>query len=799
VNTQSNIRKDLDFSVDIRKILQKLLLYKYVFILSLLVSLSLAWYFTAKMAPIYVVRASLLIKQQERGQSGGASVGQLLYGSEMLGSGKKLANEIAQMQSSPFIKTIISRMNMKVLYEEKGKFYNKPIYQDVPFEVAMIGAIKSYESYQLEFVNDLAFKLSYNTLENTPIVSHHKLGDTLKVGLNSFIITPTKYFDAKTKDKIYFFTIHTPETLTGIYKNTLDIRQQARDGSIVSLTINTQIPERDIDFLNNFMQEYIRYGLEDKTIEATKTIEFINNQLGFISDSLSRVENSLEAFKVKNNVTEAANPTTEFYSMLAGLNDQRINLALTDRYLSYLEDYIRKNDDVQKDKLVVPAVISNNLGGGLEAMVTKLVELQMEKNTYLKGGASKNPILKEINSQIEELRSGLLESINNLKNSNKITIQEADGRLREIEKKISAVPRAEREMVNIKRLFTLNEETYLLLLQKRLEAEIAKASATADAKVIEPAATDGAPVSPRKRNNYILALALGLVIPLILVIVKEYLKSVLRNQEDLERLSTIPLFGTIPHHKAKKATPMTIIERPKSRISESFRSLRSNLAFFTNLKSKNTTFLFTSSISGEGKSFCSASFALVLASTGKKTLLVVTDLRKPKFYIGDINITDYQHGLSTFLIGEVTKEQIIQKSSVNELDFVPPGALPPNPAELLTRQIFADLLLQLKEEYEYIVIDSAPIGLVSDAVTIMPYVDITLYVVKQNYTPFAHISNLQEMYQEGKVKNIGFLLNDVKTFTESYGYGYNTSGYGYYEDEQQSWWQTINKKLWKSK
>jgi capsular exopolysaccharide synthesis family protein len=806
VNTQKNIQKDLDFSIDIRKILQKLLLYKYVFICSFMIAAASAWYITAKTVPIYVVTASLLVKQQDN-KNGGGSVGQLLYGSEMFGSGKKVANEIAQMQSSPFIQTIISRMNMKVLYEEQGDFYNKPIYSATPFDVHIIDSIKNYEYYSVEFINDLAFNLSkYHNWTNEISVSQHKLGDTITVGFNEFCIKPTQNFSATTKDKKYFFAIHTPQTLTNIYKGMLDIRQQSRDASIINLTISTQLPERDIVFLNKFMQEYVRYGLEDKTKEATKTIDFINKQLGFITDSLQRVESSLEAFKLRTKVTEAANPAASLYSMFISINEQKVNLVLADRYLAYLEDYIKRNDDIQKEKLVVPSVIGKDIGGGIESMIAKLVELQMEKNTYLRGGASKNPILKDINSQIDQLKSGLLESISNLRNSNSITIKDADSRLLEVEKKISTVPKSEREMVGIKRLFALNEDSYLLLLQKRLEADIARASATEDAKVIEPAATSGVPVAPKKRNNYVIAMILGLAIPLVLVIAKEYLKSVLRNQDDLERLSTIPLFGTIPHHTADKATPMTIVERPKSRISESFRSLRSNLAFFTDLKAQNNTFLFTSSISGEGKSFCSASFALVLASMGRKTLLIVTDLRKPKFYISDINVSDYPNGLSSYLIGETTIENIIQKSPVEHLDFIPPGALPPNPAELLTRQAFTDLLTDMKKKYDYIVIDTAPIGLVSDAITIMPYVDVTLYVVKQNYTPFAYISRLQEMYQEGKVKNIGFLLNDVKTFTESYGYGYGGYGYGgygygygYYEEEKQSWWQKLNKRLWKTK
>ncbi len=784
MNTEQKTQKDLDFSVDIRKIIQKLLLYKYIFLLFFIISMSSAWYINAITVPIYTVKASLLIKIQEsKGSS--ASVGQLLYGSEMLGSAKKLPNEIALMQSTPFIQTIISRMNMKVLYETQGRFYKTPIYKNIPLEVITCDTIKLPQYYKIEFINDSKIKLVDLTINNDEKLSvEYSIGDTIRLYDNSFVIKTTNYFNSATSKNTFFFELNTPMSLTNKYQGVLDIRQQSREASIVSISMNTNMPDRDIDFINKFMDEYVRYGLEDKTLEGNKTINFISKQLESITDSLLRVEGSLEAFKVKSKVSEAANPAEEFYTMLFAIEEQKNNLLLSDRYLTYLEDYIRKNPDIEREKLIVPSLIKmEGSSGGIENLITKLVELQIEKNTYLSGGASKNPALKDINYQISQLRNALLENINNLQANNKITIQNAEKRFADMEKQISKVPKSEREMVNIKRLFTLNENIYLLLLEKRLEAEIAKASATADAKIIEPAKSDWMPIAPKKRNNYIVAFLLGLIIPLVLVIAKEYLKNVLRNQEDLENISSIPIFGTIPQ-SSTKADPLTIIERPKSRLSESFRSLRSNIAFFTNSNSKNITFLFTSSISGEGKSFCSESFALVLASMNKKTLLMITDLRKPKFYIGSKDINEYEYGLSSFLIGSATTDQIIQKSQIDGLDFMPPGALPPNPAELLSRDVFINLLTELKEQYEYIIIDTAPIGLVSDSMAIIPYVDMVLYVVKQNYTPFSYITKIQEMYDNGKIKNIGFLLNGVKMFSNGYGYGY---GYGYYEEEK-TWW-----------
>ncbi len=794
--------KELDFNIDIRSTIQRLLLYKWWFLLALCISLSMSWYFTASTIPVYTVKASLLVKSNEKGQSA-ASVNQLLYGSEMLGSGKKLANEIALMQSTPFIKNILSRMDLKVLYDQKGRFYTIPLYKNNPFEVTLIDSMRNFAYYTVNFLNEKQVQFSYyDYFTDLTKQETFKVADTISFGNNRFILKlfPNYGFSA-VKDKTFYVTIHTAETMANLFRGMLDARQQSREASIITLSFSSIIPQRDIDFLNQFMEEYVRYGLEDKTVEASKTIAFINKQLAAISDSLQRVESNLELFKLRNNVSEAVNPAAQLYEKLIKTSETKSSLLLTDKYYQYLEDYVKQNDDFNKDKIVVPSAVGLETNSAVSETLNKLIELQIEKNTYLKSGATKNPLLKDVTTQIQQLKQVLLENLNNLRNTNKMALQDAEVTISSMEKQMRTVPKSEREMVNIKRLFQLNENIYLLLLEKRLEADIAKASASADSKILEPATCDGLPIAPKKRNNYILGLLAGLIIPLIIVFIKEYLKSVIRNQEDIDKFSTIPLFGTIPHHSDKKANPLTILEKPKSRISEAFRSLRSNLAFFTQVNAKNSTFLFTSSISGEGKSFCSASFALVLASMNKKTLFMLTDLRKPKFYIGDIDITTYPQGLSSYLIGGATSEEIIVSTKIANLDFIPPGALPPNPAELLNRELMQTLIAELKQKYDFIVIDTAPIGLVSDAFSLMPYSDAILYVVKQNYTPFMHIKKVQEMYEEGKLNNIGFVLNDVKMFTEGYGYyGYGYySGYGYYDDERRSWFKKLNAWLWNKK
>jgi capsular exopolysaccharide synthesis family protein len=808
VKTGLKINKELDFNIDIRTAVQKLLLYKWYFAGSVIISMLLAWYISASTVPIYTVRAAILIKSNEKGQ-GSASMSQLLYGTEMLSSGKKIANEIALMQSTPFIKTILSRMDLNVIYDEgdnlmNQKFYATPLYKNNPFELILLDTNRNFAVYEVEFISEKAIKMSYydyiqdiNTEQILPI------GDSVTFGRNRFMIKVADKHNFYTlKDRKFYITIHTAETMAGLFKGMLNAQQQSREASsIILLSLNSIIPNRDIDFLNQFMEEYVRYGLEDKTLEASKTIDFINKQLIVIRDSLERVESNLEKFKQKNSVSEEVNPAPVLYQQFIKFSEQRNNLLLVDRYYQYLEEYVKNYDDFSKDKIIVPAAVGIKDLGTIDNLLTKLIDLQIEKNTYLKSGATKNPLLKEVNTQIQQLKEALLENLNNLRKTNKITVQDAEISLSSVEKKLSTIPKSEREMVNIKRLFELNESVYLLLLQKKLEADIAKASAAADAKVLEPATCDGIPIAPKRRNNYLFGLIIGLVAPLIFVFVKEYLKSVIRNQEDIAKFSNIPIFGTVPHHTDKKATPMTIVEKPKSRISEAFRSLRSNLTFFTPPNAKNTTYLFTSSISGEGKSFCSASFALVLASMNKKTLFVLTDLRKPKFYIGEFDVTSSHQGLSTYLIGETTMEQTIQKTSVSNLDFIPPGALPPNPAELLNREAFSLLMQEAKQKYDYIVIDTAPIGLVSDAIGLLQYTDVVLYVVKQNHTPFVYISKIQEMFEENKIKNIGFLFNDVKMFSENYGYyGYGYyGGYGYYEEEKKSWWQWLNSKIWNRK
>jgi len=794
--------KELEISIDFRTLLQRALYYKWFFLFCIIVSLIAGWYISAKTVPIYIVSSRLIVKANEKASQSNTSLNQLAIGSDMLGSNKKLSNEIAILTSTPFIYTIIKRMNMNITYSVTDRFYEKSLYLESPFEVKLLeDTIKTYESYEIKIKNSTSFSLSLYTEQEYSTTTEYQFGDTVELGKNKFIVKLRDSSAQTHTDKLYHFNINSPEVLTSIYSSVLQVKQQSRDNSVLELSLYSDIPSRDVVFLNKFMEEYLKYGLEDKTVEASKTITFINEQLKSIGDSLQRVEKTLEKFKTKNNMSEQASPVENYYTQVFDLIATKNSILLTEKYYDYLEKYVQTNGEFTKDNIFLPSISIPNQNTVINGILTDLIDLQVEKNAYINNGASKNPALKSINARMEQFKAALLENLKNTRATSKISLKDVESRIKEMEQQIKAVPLIETELANIKRLFKINEEIFILLLRKKLEAEIARASASPDAKILEPATTSGVPIAPKRRNNFLIALLAGVGIPMLLVLLKEFLTSVIRSKADLERLSNIPIYGTVPHQKGKNPKPTAILKKPKSRLAESFRSVRTNLMFSVQATQKNATFLVTSSLSGEGKSFCSLSIALIYSSMQKRTLILLTDLRKPKFYLEDDNTFRQLKGLSNYLIGDASIDEIIfSNTETPYLDYIPPGALPPNPVELLMRPDMDKLMSELKQRYDFIIIDSAPLGLVNDPLTMTKYADGIVYIVKQGYTPFFHIRNLEEMFQEGKLKNIGLLLNNVKMNTEGYGY-YGSYGYygGYYEDETESWWQKINQKLWNRK
>ena len=384
----------------------------------------------------------------------------------------------------------------------------------------------------------------------------------------------------------------------------------------------------------------------------------------------------------------------------------------------------------------------------------------------------------------------LLENINSSKG---LKNQEARTIINDIgyyEGQIKALPKEQQELLKIERRYNLSQGTYNLFLAKRNEAGLVKAANVSDVMVIDKAKdTGGGQIGPNTQLNYIMALLLGLLIPIVLVFIKLFFDNSINNPKEIERLSQIPFLGVIG--KSKMKTNLIVLKEPKSSISESFRSIRSSLQFMYRKQGIEgaKTVLVTSSVSGEGKTFCSINIASVFALSGKKTILIGLDLRKPKIF-GDFNIDNHK-GVVNYLINDSTLNGIIQNSGVDHLDIITSGPIPPNPSELLMSERMELLMDELKQEYDYIILDSPPVGLVTDSLELLRFADATLYIVRQNYTKRGMFSIINDKYKNKEISNISIVLNYFEEkakygygygYEYGYGYGYGSYGKGYHEN-----------------
>ncbi len=759
-----------------------------LFAVSIIFCFSLAWLINRYSEPVYIVYSTMLI---DKGQK--PSAGKLLYGVDMLSSNPffygspPLNNELALFKSSAFLKRVIAKLDFDVSYFVVGKVREVENYPPTVFKVGKVAAEDSaWQQVDRQISDDLALKVLNSgefelSLRNRDsLLGTYRFGDT--INLMGYAFTLDQVGNTALNKGAYFFRFNSTQSLVNQYRGKLSVIQRGKEGGVVDFSVNSTTPEKDIVFINAFMEEYLRYTIDQKTLEASKIIAFINRQLAQIADSLTSVESRLQTFKANNMVIGPTDPTAVM-GQLIDLQVNRNQILLNGQYLAYLETYLAQNQDYAN--MLTPVAYGTGEMGPLNELISQLIQAQIEKNALSQRGKGKNPAVAEYNLKLEGLRKNISEIVKNLKANLQITLGNVDQQISKVEREIKSIPGKEKEMVSIKRLYTLNENIYLLLLSKELEAQIARAAATEDSQILERAYL-GPMIRPKPLNNYLIAFLIGLVAPLVGLIAHDLLRNTLRNREELAQLSPLPIYGTVVHIKEKNSGVRQIADRPKSQLAEAFRSIRSSLSFVA-AQAESNVFLVTSNISGEGKSFCSAGLAMVLASTQKKSLLIMTDLRKPRLYLLEEGYNQGMIGLSNYLSGKTTLDDIVQPSGIANLDFIAAGPIPPNPTELLMRPAMDDLMAKLKSTYAYIVIDTAPVGLVSDAFALMKYADASLFVARQGYTPRPQIEYVNGLYKEGKIRNVGFVLNDVPT-SRGYGYGpYRYGGYGnygYYDDEK---------------
>jgi tyrosine-protein kinase Etk/Wzc len=574
------------------------------------------------------------------------------------------------------------------------------------------------------------------------------------------------------KHEKYYFTINNRDALANRYRSKLQINlNNPETGSVLFLSSSGKVPRQEADYLNKLMEMFIRIDLEEKNLTAVNTIEFIDGQLVEIVDSLHQVEKVLENFQSDNKIVNLSREGSIIFTRMERAQSEMVELSIKSKYFQYLDTYLSDRSN-NKDIIAPTAIgIADPL---LNSLIGQLNKLYGDRNMLEFNVQENNPRIRQIDQVIQNVSESLLENVRSMISANDIALEDVNRRLKESETEIGKLPRIERQMLHMERRFNLSNDLYTFLMEKRAEATIARAASISDNRILDYARPSQVSlISPKRKRNYTFALLFGLGIPFMIIILADFLNNKVPDKNYIDKNTNVPVSVAVGHNHLNSEIPVE--EKPKSAIAESFRALRTNLQYVLRDNGAKTISI-TSTVSGEGKTFCAVNLAVIIAMSGKKTLLLGLDLRKPR--INSLFGFDKEVGLSTYLIGKYNEDEIIEKSDIENLDIITSGPIPPNPSELLQSEKMAEFVMAMKQRYDYIVFDTPPVAVVSDALIVNRYADITIFIVRQNYSNRNVLDFINELYNKKEISNLSILLNDVKA-TGYNGYSYNNYGYGY--------------------
>ena len=784
-NQETQIQEE---KVDLKGLFFRYYSHWYYFVISLFVFGLIALAYIRYTTPVYSVSSTILIRDDNNTQLGAENI---LEGMELFSGKTNINNEIVVLKSYSLINQVIDELSLGVSYHQHGFLQSNELYQNTPFSVIVDSNYSQITNteFRIKIIDDKKFnlscsiddqntynlksdKLNKNIFANIEIDDEFNFNQQIKTKYFSFKISKTKAFNLNSiieNEKDFSFKLYQRSKLVANYIDAVAINPINKETSVLKLKINGENPGKNIEFLNTLSKKYIDYGLNDKNNMAINTISFIEEQLRLIKDSLLVIENNIEKFKRKHpnieNIEEEYGAFFQKQKVENLLAEQNVNI----KYYSSLLNYLNENKD--ESGIVSPSSmgISNP---ELNTLINQLLQLTARKSDLELTTTEKNPTYISIITQIKNTKEILIENLSNLISNTKIYENDLLKRQDNYNNSINSLPQYQKEYINLKREYLYNEQTLAYLQNKKYEASLAKAGTESDHKVIDYARLDSEiPVSPKSSVTYFFCLLLGLFIPIIFISLKEFFNNTIRSKKDLQMHSNIPILGLIGH--SEKLTSLIVPKNSKSVISESFRSIRTNIQYLAVDKTKKVITV-TSSIGGEGKTFCSMNLASIFALSGHKTVLIGADLRKPKLELEFKS--ENKSGLSNYLINKSTLSEITNKTEVEHLDIIFSGPTPPNPAELLDSSKMKNLIKELNKKYDYVIIDTPPIGLVTDGVILMKNADINLYVVRHNYTKHQALAVVNSLYDNNQIHNLHFIINDYQNNMGNYGYGY---GYGY--------------------
>ena len=780
-------------SIDIKQLIYICLSHWYLFLISVVVALAIGFVLNRYKPNVYQTSGTVLIKDQN-GYDPTVLMTNLNFNTQ------NVENEMAILKSYMLTERAVKKMNLEVTYFEKGRVATVELYQNAPFivefdrsvpqtvgllyEITNIGSETMTLHGTAEFLSQYDFVLCQSlgsSPQNIDVVTECKQGEWIENGYNRFrIVLSESYNPENDNNRKLFFRLNSYPSLVK-QMSRFSVNTTSKQSSVVSIVTSGNNPKKIVDFTNMLMNEYVNRGLEKKNMVSENTIQFIDNELTGIQESLGSAESELKDFRKQNDLMNLDMQASQIYNSLQVLEREKADMTVNVKIYKRLQDYIKEQID-DPENLAAPSTMGIN-DPLLNQLVRDLVTLSQTKATQLLTQTEQHPQIVKLNEQIVTTKKTLLETINNLVINAEMGLDEINKRIAKAVSETKVLPEKQQQLINYQRNFNFNDETYKYLMQRRAEAQILKASNTPDNEILDVARIDKTQkISPRTKMNYLIALILGLLIPAVYLFLKDFFNVSINDRKDVEKLTQFPIIGQVAQTNSKD--PLVVVNSPKSPIAESFRSIRTNIEFITQGKTKSTI-LVTGDMQSIGKTFNAINVASIYALYGKKTVLLGFDLRKPKLF-KEFGLNN-NIGLSSFLSNKEPFENIIQSTTaIPSLDIITSGPIPPNPAELIASEKCDELFQLLRDRYDYIIIDTPPVGLVTDAFLLMKHSDVNLFIVRQGVTN-KNIFGTIIKDMEARDLKMSIVLNGIQTnkgygysYGKKYGYGYGYAyGYGY--------------------
>lgn len=690
-----------------------------------------------------------------------------------------LAGEIELLKSDLFFTQVVDVAQMDVSYYAYGRVLSQERYQNSPFRVEY--TVKNSAFYDrptdIEILNDEQFVLSY-TIGEELISRAYFFGEEITTDDFRFVITLTDNYVSPRDNVKYYFTINSDQALVNYLSRNLTVQPVNLNAKTIRIGFQGYDRQKVRDLVAIIDSVYLRYSEEKKNQATEQQINFLDNQLASIEDRLGTYERYFENFTIQNRTSNLREDISESITKLEAVELRRFELLQMQEAIDTLQEKIQNEEII----LVEPTLFSD-YPSDILAYTRELNNL-INQRTLTAESYKKNTLAIQLKDQrIALLKKDILDLLNAYsfrleKELNTIAENRAV-----VEDKFVKLPSKGTDYNRNQRYFSLYENIFLSLVQKKNELEIARAGTVTDYIVLLPATMPVSPIAPERFLIRAAGVIVGVILSLAFLAFVYVVHNKVSSQAELERITPTPIVGSIPRYKNTGATPARLVvsDSPKSAISEAFRTVRTNLQFM-GMDEHRKTISVTSTVSAEGKTFVATNLANIMAMSGQKVILIDLDMRKPKAHLA-FQTENPSRGLSTIFIGKYSLDECIQTAKVENLDFIPAGPIPPNPAELINSQYFTTLLEELKRRYDVIVIDTPPVGLVTDGMLVMEKVDIPLYVFRADFSRKVFMKTLDRIQVKRKYEHLALVLNGVDAISE-YGYTYEKYGYGYYTAEK---------------